>query len=98
MEAAYRRFAAEPAAAGGSSHAGGHRAPEFDPGYEMCGGMATAGRAMRPRPWVALEDAGYDEYTRGLAQWLVDAHCRRGVGTEVLVRRRKVASSWALRR
>ncbi len=72
-------------------------APEFDPGYEMCGGYGYCWPRDAAEAVVAFEEAGYDEYTRGLARWLVDAQLPKGVWGQRYWCDGEVASSWALR-
>jgi len=72
--------AAEPAAAGGSSTRASSRRRSSTRAMRCAAGMATAGRAMRPRAVVALEDAGYDEYTRGWRNGWWTRNCRRACG------------------
>jgi oligosaccharide amylase len=72
-------------------------APEFDPGYEMCGGYGYCWPRDAAEAVLALEAAGYGEHMRGLARWLVDAQLPKGVWGQRYWCDGAVASSWALR-
>lgn len=72
-------------------------APEFDPGYEMCGGYGYCWPRDAAQAAFALQEAGYPEFLDRLAVWLAAVQMPGGVWGQRYWCDGQVASSWALR-
>jgi GH15 family glucan-1,4-alpha-glucosidase len=72
-------------------------APEFDPGYEMCGGYGYCWPRDAADAVLALDEAGYPEFLAAAAAWMVGAQLPGGVWGQRYWCDGQVASSWALR-
>jgi len=72
-------------------------APEFDPGYEMCGGYGYCWPRDAAQAAFALQAAGYPEFLTRLAVWLAAVQMPGGVWGQRYWCDGQVASSWALR-
>ena len=73
-------------------------APEFDPGYERCGGYGYCWPRDASEAAEALAQAGYPEALRELCEWYKLAQLPDGMWGQRHWADGQVAASWALRR
>ncbi len=73
-------------------------APEFDPGYERCGGYGYCWPRDASEAAGALAQAGYPDALRRLCEWYRTAQLPHGLWGQRHWSDGQVAASWALRR
>lgn len=72
-------------------------APEFDPGYEMCGGYGYCWPRDAAQAAFALQAAGYPDFLDRFAVWLAAVQMPGGLWGQRYWCDGQMASSWALR-
>jgi oligosaccharide amylase len=72
-------------------------APEFDPGYEQCGGYGYCWPRDASEAAEAINEAGYPEVLERLCQWYKMAQLPNGLWGQRHWADGQVAASWALR-
>jgi len=73
-------------------------APEFDPGYERCGGYGYCWPRDASEAAEALAQAGYPDALRRLCEWYRTAQLPNGLWGQRHWSDGQVAASWALRK
>lgn len=72
-------------------------APEFDPGYERCGGYGYCWPRDASEAAEAIAEAGYPEVLERLCEWYCTAQLPNGLWGQRHWADGQVAASWALR-
>ncbi len=72
-------------------------APEFDPAYEACGGYGYCWPRDAVDAAMAMEQAGYPEFSHALARWLARVQMPDGLWGQRYWLDGPIAASWSLR-